>query len=60
MTKEIPYANLMEKLGITWKQVEEIVQKLGWDEVPNCHRVIRKPRRGRQIGTKATLFFNRV
>ena len=37
MSKEIPYANIMNKLEITRKQVENEVNILGWGNIPECH-----------------------
>ena len=47
MKKELPYANIMVKLDISRKAVNEIVAKLGWGEIPECHFVEKKIRRGR-------------
>ena len=51
MPKEIPYANLMKKLEITRKQVENEVNKLGWDNIPECHFIEKKVKRGRPSKT---------
>ncbi|MBN20013.1 MAG: hypothetical protein CL678_01910 [Bdellovibrionaceae bacterium] len=47
MSQEIPYANLMKKLGITRKQAEKEVLKLGWGAIPNSHFVEKQIKRGR-------------
>jgi hypothetical protein len=47
MTKEIPYANLMKKLNIDICDANEITNSLGWGDIPQCHLVEKKTRRGR-------------
>lgn len=47
MKKEIPYANVMKKLNISENDAQEVVEKLGWDPIPNCHLTEQKVRRGR-------------
>ena len=47
MKKEIPYANVMNKLNISVNDAQEVVEKLGWDPIPNCHLIEQKVRRGR-------------
>jgi len=47
MKKEIPYANVMRKLNVGVNEAQEVVLKLGWDPIPNCHFVEKKVRRGR-------------
>ena len=46
-TKEVPYMNIVNKLGINISQAESIVNDFGWCAIPNCHREARKVRRGR-------------
>tara|TARA_B100000073_G_scaffold68672_1_gene50703 strand:- start:27 stop:776 length:750 start_codon:yes stop_codon:yes gene_type:complete len=47
MTKEIPYANLMKKLNIDINDANEVTNSLGWGDIPECHLVEKKSRRGR-------------
>ena len=47
MKKEIPYANVMKKLNISENDAQEVVEKLGWEPIPNCHLTEQKVRRGR-------------
>jgi len=47
MKREIPYANLMAKLNVTREDVIPIIKKLGWTEIPECHFVVKKAKRGR-------------
>jgi len=47
MTKEIPYANLMKKLNIDINDANEVTNSLGWGDIPDCHLVEKKSRRGR-------------
>lgn len=47
MTKEIPYANLMNKLNIDIVDANEVTNSLGWGDIPQCHLVEKKARRGR-------------
>ena len=46
-TKEVPYMNIVNKMGINIEQAQKIVKELGWDPIPNCHLEVRKIRRGR-------------
>ena len=50
MKKEIPYANLMDKLEVTWEDVCKETDKLHWN-IPECHKVVKKARRGRPSKT---------
>ena len=47
MTKEIPYANLLNKLNIDINDANEVTNSLGWGDIPQCHLVEKKARRGR-------------
>jgi len=47
MTKEIPYANLMKKLNIDINDANEVTNSLGWGDIPECHLIEKKSRRGR-------------
>lgn len=47
MKKEIPYANVMNKLNIDINTANEITEKLGWGAIPNCHLTEKKVKRGR-------------
>ena len=47
MKKEIPYANVMRKLNISVNEAQEVVLKLEWKPIPECHFVEKKVRRGR-------------
>ena len=47
MTKEIPYANVMKKLNIDINEANEVTNSLGWGDIPECHLVEKKSRRGR-------------
>jgi len=47
MKKEIPYANVMRKLNVGVNEAQEVVLKLGWNSIPECHLVEKKVRRGR-------------
>ena len=55
MKKEIPYANLVDKLQLTWSEVDRVVELLGWPSIPDCHRTIKKARRGRPAKTKVAV-----
>ena len=46
-TKEVPYMNIVNKMGLQINQAQEIVKDLGWEIIPNCHLEERKVRRGR-------------
>lgn len=46
-TKEVPYMNIVKKMGLQVDQAQQIVKELGWDPIPNCHLEERKVRRGR-------------
>lgn len=45
--KEVPYMNIVKKMGLQVDQAQQIVKELGWDPIPNCHLEERKIRRGR-------------
>lgn len=47
MTREVPYKNIMKKLNIDIDEANKVVNSLGWDNIPDCHLVERKARRGR-------------
>lgn len=47
MKQEIPYINIMKKLNINISDVQEEVEKMGWDEIPGCHLIEKKVTRGR-------------
>ena len=47
MKREVPYANIMTKLNINIEDAQAEVEKLGWPEIPLCHLVEKKVRRGR-------------
>tara|TARA_B100000902_G_scaffold344632_1_gene350144 strand:+ start:288 stop:1028 length:741 start_codon:yes stop_codon:yes gene_type:complete len=47
MKREVPYANIIEKLNLDMDIISREISKLGWDEIPECHMQIRKVRRGR-------------
>ena len=47
MKKEIPYANVMRKLNVGANEAQEVVLKLGWNPIPDCHLVEKKVHRGR-------------
>ena len=47
MMKEIPYANLIDKLNVTWGSVQAELNKLEWGEIPSCHKLVKKSKRGR-------------
>ena len=55
MKKEVPYANILAKLEISWDEAEREVSELGWPCIPNCHKIINKPRRGRPAKTKTKI-----
>lgn len=46
-TKEVPYMNVVKKMGIDISQAQQIVKDLGWEPIPKCHLIERKVRRGR-------------
>jgi len=46
-TKEVPYMNIVNKMGLQIEQAQQIVKELGWEPIPNCHLEERKVRRGR-------------
>ena len=45
--KEVPYMNIVKKMGLQIEQAQQIVKELGWEPIPNCHLEERKVRRGR-------------
>ena len=47
MKKEIPYANVVEKLNIDIACAQAIVEELGWQPIPECHLTMKKAKRGR-------------
>ena len=55
MKKEIPYANIIDKLQISWSAAENEASELGWGHIPDCHKTIRKARRGRPAKTKVAV-----
>ena len=47
MKREIPYANVVEKLNIDMTDAQAIVEDLGWQPIPECHLTVKKAKRGR-------------
>ena len=47
MTREVPYKNIMNKLNIDIDEANKVVNSLGWGDIPECHLLERKARRGR-------------
>jgi hypothetical protein len=47
MKREVPYANILNKLEIDIEYAQAEVEKMGWPEIPECHLKEKKVRRGR-------------
>ena len=47
MKREVPYANILNKLEIDIEYAQAEVEKMGWPEIPECHLKEKKTRRGR-------------
>ena len=47
MTQEVPYANVVSKLNLDLSEARDIVDNLGWGEIPDVHLIEKKRKRGR-------------
>jgi len=55
LTLELPYINVMEKLGIELSDAQNELDKLGWGPMPNCHMEKRIVKRGRPAKNKVAV-----